>query len=106
MNLDTLHVDSVVLSWFCLICGLWFHNWVLVIALPVFIGGYYRGVGVHLIDVCRCFFVFDFCLLPLGEILVCICIILFGVEIMGRLIKWLHLCIEFVGSFECFGVLL
>ena len=56
MNLDTLHVDSVVLSWFCLICGLWFHNWVLVIALPVFIGGYYRGVGVHLIDVCRCFF--------------------------------------------------
>ena len=37
---------------------LWFvvHNWVLVIALPVFIGGYYRGVGVHLIDVCRCFF--------------------------------------------------
>ena len=47
------------------------------IALPVFIGVYYRGVGVHLIDVCRCFFfVFDFCLLPLGEILVCIGIIL------------------------------
>ena len=64
---------------------LWFvvHNWVLVIALPVFIGGYYRGVGVHLIDVCRCFFVFDFCLLPLGEILVCIGIILLGFGIVG-----------------------
>ena len=52
------------------------------------------------------FFVFDFCLLPLGEILVCIGIILLGVKIMGWLMKWLHLCIEFVGLFECFGVLL